>query len=103
MIGARITKRREELDLSQIELSRLLDVAPARISDFERGAQTDCNLSTAKRLAQVLGVSIDYLAGTWDGEEEPTSTAQPGKPLAGPRRRGRPRKAAPVAAASARG
>ena len=93
MIGARIAKRREELGLSQIELARLLDVAPARISDFERGAKTDCNLSTARRLAQVLGVSIDYLAGTWDGEAKSPSTPPPGTPLAGPRRRGRPRKA----------
>lgn len=97
MIGERIAKRREELGLSQIELARLLDVAPARISDFERGAKTDCNLSTARRLAQVLGVSIDYLAGTWDGEVKSTSTAPPGTLLAGPRRRGRPRKVAPLA------
>jgi transcriptional regulator with XRE-family HTH domain len=88
MIGARITKRREELGLSQMDLARLLDIAPARISDFERGAKTDCNLSTAKRLAQVLGVSIDYLAGTWEGEAETAPAAAPGAPA---KRRGRPR------------
>lgn len=90
MIGARIAKRREELGLSQMDLARLLDIAPARISDFERGARTDCNLSTAKRLAQVLGVSIDYLAGTWEGEAETAPAATPGTP-APARRRGRPR------------
>jgi transcriptional regulator with XRE-family HTH domain len=95
MIGARIAKRREELGLSQMELARLLDVAPARISDLERGVKTDCNLSTAKRLARVLGVSIDYLAGTWDEAEEPAPAA--GVPPR--RRRGRPR-ARPLPAAA---
>ena len=91
MLGARITKRREQLGLSQMDLARLLDVAPARISDFERGVKTDCNLSTAKRLAQVLGVSIDYLAGTWEDEEPAGTLAVPAGAAAPTRRRGRPR------------
>ena len=98
MLGTRITKRREQLGLSQMDLARLLDVAPARISDFERGVKTDCNLSTAKRLAQVLGVSIDYLAGTWEDEEAAGTPAAPTGVAAPTRRRGRPRKAVPVPA-----
>jgi hypothetical protein len=46
------------------------------------------------RLAQVLGVSIDYLAGTWEGAAEPAPpTAAPaGVEVPAPaRRRGRPR------------
>ncbi len=69
MIGERITKRREQMGWSQTDLARMLGIAPSRISEFERGIKTDCNLSTAKRLARALGVSIDYLAGTWDDEE----------------------------------
>ena len=103
MLGARITKRREQLGLSQMDLARLLDVAPARISDFERGVKTDCNLSTAKRLAQVLGVSIDYLAGTWEDEAAAGTPAAPAGTAAPTRRRGRPRKAAPVVPAGVRG
>jgi hypothetical protein len=35
-------------------------------------------LDTAKRLARVLGVSIDYLAGTWDEDEgEPHVAVSP--------------------------
>jgi transcriptional regulator with XRE-family HTH domain len=98
MLGARITKRREQLGLSQMDLARLLDVAPARISDFERGVKTDCNLSTAKRLAQVLGVSIDYLAGTWEDEEPAGTPAAPAGAAVPTRRRGRPRKATPAGA-----
>ncbi len=93
MIGERITKRREQLGLSQTDLAHMLGIAASRISDFERGAKTDCNLSTAMRLAQVLGVSIDYLAGTWEGATEPAPA----------RRRGRPRGSRRTTAAPARG
>lgn len=79
MIGRRIGARRQQLELSQTDLARMIGISPSRISDFERGAKTDCNLSTAKRIARALGVSIDYLAGTWDNEEEPASpTTVPG-------------------------
>ena len=106
MIGERITKRREQLGLSQTDLAHMLGIAASRISDFERGAKTDCNLSTAMRLAQVLGVSIDYLAGTWEGAAEPAPpTAAPAdaEMPALARRRGRPRGSRrPVSPASAR-
>ena len=104
MIGERITKRREQLGLSQTDLAHLLGIAASRISDFERGAKTDCNLSTAMRLAQVLGVSIDYLAGTWEGTAEPAppTPAPTGVEMPAPaRRRGRPRGSRRPAAATA--
>jgi len=44
-------------------------VAPARISACDNGTQTDCNLSTAQRLARALGCRIDSLADTWDADE----------------------------------
>jgi len=97
MIGKRITEKREQLGLTQTDLARLLNVSPSRISDLERGAKTDCNVSTAKRLARALGVSIDYLAGTWE-DEAPPAAAAPRGPAAPARRRGRPRKAPPVPA-----
>jgi len=76
-----------------------MNVSPSRISDLERGAKTDCNVSTAKRLARALGCSIDYLVDTWDEGQEPAAAAPPAPGRAGARR-GRPRKAAPVASAS---
>jgi len=93
MIGEKIAARRQQLGWTQTDLARAIGIAPSRISEFENGLKTDCNLSTAKRLARALGCSIDYLADTWD--EEPAGAAPP--PAA---RRGRPRTAA---AASARG
>jgi len=64
MIGEKIAIRRKQLGWSQTELAQRIGIAPSRISEFESGLKTDCNLSTAKRLARALGCSIDYLADT---------------------------------------
>jgi len=95
MIGEKIAVRRQQLGWSQTDLAQKIGIAPSRISEFESGLKTDCNLSTAKRLARALGCSIDYLAGTWDEEEAPQPAAAP-RPAAAvsARRRGRPRMAA---------
>ena len=90
-LGQQIKQRREHLGLSQSDLARLAEIPQPRLSEYERGAKTDMTLWTAKRLARVLGVSIDYLASTWDEDagEAPAVTGAPP-----PRRqRGRPRRA----------
>lgn len=94
MIGERIAERRKQIGWSRLELARRLGVNPARIYELEGGAKTDCNLSTARRLARVLGCSLDYLGETFDPsvDPEPLPTPQPRRP------RGRPRKR-PLAAA----
>ena len=95
MIGEKIAARRQQLGWSQTDLAQNIGIAPSRISEFESGLKTDCNLSTAKRLARALGCSIDYLAGTWDEEAEapPAETAPAAAPASIARRRGRPRTA----------
>jgi transcriptional regulator with XRE-family HTH domain len=100
MIGEKIAARRQQLGWSQTDLAQKIGIAPSRISEFESGLKTDCNLSTAKRLARALGCSIDYLAGTWDEKAEaaPAEAAPVGAHAPGARRRGRPRKAAMVPA-----
>ena len=77
MIGDKIALRRKQLGWSQTDLARKIGIAPSRISEFENGIKTDCNLSTAKRLARALGCSIDYLADTWDEEEQAPAEAAP--------------------------
>ena len=67
-LAQRIRQRREQLAMSQSALARRTGVPQSRISEFENGSKTGMTLDTAKRLARVLGVSIDYLAGTWDEE-----------------------------------
>jgi len=95
MIGEKIATRRKQLGWTQTDLARKIGIASSRISEFENGIKTDCNLSTAKRLARALGCSIDYLADTWDEGEEPAEAATPA-PVRAATRRGRPRKAAPA-------
>ena len=91
MIGERIAARRQQIGWTQTDLARAIGVAPSRISAFENGTKTDCNLSTAKRIARALGCSIDYFADTW--EDEAVASKTPALPLL-PTRRGRPRKTA---------
>jgi transcriptional regulator with XRE-family HTH domain len=89
-------KRRLQIGLSQGELSRRTGIPTTRLSEFENGVRTDMTLSTALKLARALGMSLDALAGTWEEEAPPTPTAEVRAPE--PRRRGRPRQAAPAGA-----
>ena len=97
MLGEKIAERRQQIGWTQTDLARAMGVAQSRISEFENGTKTDCNLSTARRLARVLGCSIDYLAATWDTQEDPEPAPAPPP---GPRRRGRPPKRRLAAARS---
>jgi transcriptional regulator with XRE-family HTH domain len=95
--GPRMRQRRLQIGLSQGELSRRTGIPTTRLSEFENGARTEMTLSTALKLARALGMSLDALAGTWQEEAPPTLAAE-GLAPEPRRRRGRPRKAAPVPA-----
>lgn len=68
-MGERIRRRRQELGLSQQDLSEATGLRRAAISELERGKKTGMTIDTAKALARALGVSVDYLIGTWDESE----------------------------------
>lgn len=85
-IGERVKRRRLELSMTQAELARLIGVTQPKLSNLERGVEGGATIKTAKRLARALGCSIDYLAGTWEDEEEPMS-AHRSAPTCDPRRR----------------
>lgn len=68
-MGERIRNRRQELGLSQQALADQVGVSRPTISQIESGAQPTMNTDTAKALARALGVSIDYLVGTWNESE----------------------------------
>ena len=94
--GRRMRQRREQLGMSQQELSRLTGIPQSRLSEFEGGGRTEMTVSTALKVARALGVGIDYLAGTFDevAEAVPAEAAPASTPAPGVRRRGRPRVAA---------
>lgn len=59
-IGQRIRKQRETLNLTQRELAQVLKVTPQHISAIEQNKRVP-SLNFLAKLAEQLGVSIDYL------------------------------------------
>ena len=101
-LGLNIRRRREQLGLSQMDLSKRAEIPQSRISELESGARTQMSLYNLRSLARALGVSADYLLDTWEDGEAPTPPTAAHQAVAGTgaatRRRGRPRKAAAVPA-----
>ena len=60
---------REKKGWSQAELARNAKITPAAISQFEKGSRKP-NMPILRKLAKVLGISIDYLVGESDKENE---------------------------------
>jgi transcriptional regulator with XRE-family HTH domain len=85
-LGQRLKAYRLLAGLSQNQLAQRANVHRPIISEVESGKQANLTLETARRLTQVLGISLEMLAG--DGEPESASTP--------PKKRPRSRKAAPV-------
>ena len=69
-----LTKRmrdlREDHDLTQRDLARLLGVPPQRVSEWEKGFH-EPRLSVLLQLADYYEVSLDYLCGLSDDPRRP--------------------------------
>jgi transcriptional regulator with XRE-family HTH domain len=65
-IGKRIRKRRQELKLTQENLARALGLTPQHISGIEQDKRSPSLASLAK-LAEELGVTIDFLVTGKEG------------------------------------
>lgn len=68
-LGERIALKRVEKGWSQRELGKRAGLSHAQVSDLERGRRRTAGLDVAKKIARALGVSLDWLAGTWDEDE----------------------------------
>ena len=66
--GEKITQLKKAKNLSQIALAEATGISRDAISKYERGDAIP-SVEYAKRIADVLGVSLDYLAGDEDKEE----------------------------------
>jgi DNA-binding XRE family transcriptional regulator len=67
----------EDAPASQQELARLLGLPQPKISELERDVRSDMLLSTARRVAQILQMSLDDLAGDeTDAEPAPAAGAR---------------------------
>jgi len=68
-LGQRIRKRREALNITQQELAQALGVTPQHISVVEQDKRVPSLIFLAK-LAEKIGVSIDYLVSGKVGQGE---------------------------------
>ena len=68
-IGEKIKYLREKSNLSQRQLSILLNVEPATISRYELNIRVP-NIKTVKQLANIFNVTTDYLLGIENNVEE---------------------------------
>jgi transcriptional regulator with XRE-family HTH domain len=69
--GERIVHLRSKKRLSQSELARQAGIPYSTLCSLEKGLRSGekVSLGIAKRLALVLGVTLDYLAGMYEEDE----------------------------------
>lgn len=71
----RLRKARQIKGLSQAELAKRAGFQPSAISHFETGARSP-SFENLRRLADALGVSIDFLLGRQTGDSAAGPLAQ---------------------------
>jgi len=62
-LGSRIRRLREAQSLTQNELAKKVGLGQSGLSKLERGAAGDLRAKTLIKIAKVLGISLDVLAG----------------------------------------
>ncbi|MXV53006.1 helix-turn-helix domain-containing protein [Pedobacter sp. HMF7647] len=63
-IGSKIAKARKEINISQARLGQLIFVSPQAVGKWERGESIP-DIITFNRLAQILGVDLNYFSDTF--------------------------------------
>ena len=73
-LGERIRQERLRYGMSQVELARRIGISKTAMNQIESGETEDPRVSRLRAIADILGVSMDYLAGRQD---EDTPALQP--------------------------
>jgi len=73
-ISAKLKRAREQAGLTQAELAKKAGVKQARISLWESGKRQQMSLEHLRSIARALGVSADFLIGTWEDLQEEAAT-----------------------------
>jgi transcriptional regulator with XRE-family HTH domain len=68
-VGERIKRLREKRGWTQQELADRVGIRYETINRIENQRSAEPRLSVARDLARAFGVSLDYLAGTYEGWE----------------------------------
>ena len=72
-LASRVRTARVRYGMSQAELARRIGVSKNTMNHIESGKTPDPAASRIKAIADVLGVSTDYLLGRCDADDEPAS------------------------------
>jgi transcriptional regulator with XRE-family HTH domain len=74
-LGERIIYLRSKKNISQATLARQAGLPYSTLCSLEKGLRSGekVSLGIAKRLALALGVTLDYLAGMYEDEEDEES------------------------------
>lgn len=73
LLGERIKELRIKKGWSQDELAERMSMNRANISNYERGTNKNIPSDTLKRLADLFGVSSDFLLGKTENSDQPES------------------------------
>lgn len=94
LLGDRLRRSRKARDLSQVELSTMLELPQSWISELETGKRPHLDANTLARFCTALSVSADYLLGLTDHASAPGGPVSASHRVAAPAppRRPRPRK-----------
>lgn len=60
----RIREERKKVGLTQAQIAKQLNITASAYTQYETG-KTQPNLETAKKIADILKVSLDYLTGRY--------------------------------------
>jgi transcriptional regulator with XRE-family HTH domain len=92
LLGQRIREFREQTGMSQVALARALGASTNAINMLEAGSIRAPHIDRLIAIADLFGVSIDYLVGRTDApkprpsQEQSTEDAEPVSSLEKPRR-----------------
>ena len=67
-IGNKIAEARKKINLSQAELAQQVSISPQAVGKWERGESMP-DISTLNRLAEILGVDLNYFSDSFQIEE----------------------------------
>jgi transcriptional regulator with XRE-family HTH domain len=70
-LGERIRKERLRYGMSQVELARRIGISKTAMNQIESGETEDPRVSRLRAIADILGVSMDYLAGRQEEDGTP--------------------------------
>lgn len=75
MIGNRIGEARKRINISQAQLAERLFISSQAVGKWERGESLP-DIITLNRLAEILGVDLNYFSGTPESQSTATDNAQ---------------------------